>query len=138
MHLRQMSQNPQAQVLPVSAQIQVREAIIDLEVARSPQAQALGLMYRQSLPDNRGMLFPFDPPQQVRFWMKNVPIPLDMVFLQAGTVKAIASQVPPCRHSPCPTYGPDIPVDQVLELRGGRAEELGLKVGDRLVIHYLN
>jgi len=90
----------------------------------------MGLMYRPALPDDRGMLFPMLPPRPVAFWMKNVPVALDMVFLYQGRVIAIVPQVPGCRVDPCPNYGPPGKVDQVLELRSGRAAEVGLKVGD--------
>jgi uncharacterized protein len=126
------------QMLPISAQAEMAGQRIMLEVARTPQQQAMGLMYRTSLADNRGMLFAFNPPQPVNFWMKNTLIPLDMVFLRNGEVKAIAANVPPCTATPCPTYGADVPIDQVIELRGGRAAEIGLKVGDRVSIKFLN
>lgn len=126
------------QSLPVSAQATIGERLIGLEVARTRQQQATGLMGRTSLADDRGMLFEFKPPQSVSFWMKNVRIPLDMVFLKNGRVEAIASSVPPCSAEPCPTYGPDgTTIDQVIELRGGRAAELGLKVGETVKIRYL-
>ncbi|HEY9833393.1 MAG TPA: DUF192 domain-containing protein, partial [Stenomitos sp.] len=70
------------QMLPISAQAAIRGQRILLEVARTRQQQQMGLMYRTSLADNRGMLFPFDPPQPVSFWMKNTKIPLDMIFLR--------------------------------------------------------
>lgn len=126
------------QMLPISAQAEMAGQRIMLEVARTPQQQAMGLMYRTSLADDRGMLFPFDPPQPVSFWMKNTLIPLDMVFLHKGEVKAIAANVPPCTTTPCPSYGPGVLIDQVIELRGGRAVEIGLKVGDRVSIKVLN
>lgn len=131
-------QTSQGQQLPISAKTNIAGKPIDLEVARTPQQQATGLMYRTSLADDRGMLFPFDPPQPVRFWMKNVAIDLDMIFLRDGEVKAIEANVPPCTTLPCSTYGPsDTLVDQVIELRGGRASELGIKVGDRIAIQFL-
>jgi hypothetical protein len=111
---------------------------ISLEVARTSQEQAMGLMYRTSLAPDRGMLFSFNPPQPVNFWMKNTLIPLDMIFLRNGEIQAIAPNVPPCTTTPCPTYGPQVPIDQVIELRGGRAAELSLKVGDRVNIKFLD
>ena len=125
------------QKLPISAQAIVGGRTIKLEVARTQQQQATGLMYRNNLADDRGMLFPFEPPQSVRFWMKNVRIPLDMIFLQDGEVKAIAASAPPCTTDNCPTYGPGTAVNQVIEMRGGRAAELGLKVGDKVEIKFL-
>lgn len=127
-----------SQMLPISAQTQIKGQQIALEVARTSQQQAIGLMNRTALDPNRGMLFPFDPPQPVNFWMKNTLIPLDMVFLRDGIVKAIATDVPPCTTMPCPSYGPEVPIDQVIELRGGRATELGLTVGDRVTIKFLD
>lgn len=127
----------QGQMLPVSATAKFADTSIELEVTRTPEEQAMGLMYRTSLPDNRGMLFQFDPPRPVNFWMKNVKIPLDMVFLRAGVVTAIEANVPPCRSDPCPTYGPNTPIDQVIELRGGRAAQLRLRVGQRVEVRFL-
>ncbi len=126
------------QTLPVSAQIRLRERTIELEVARTPQQQEIGLMNRTTLAEDHGMLFPFEPPQPVRFWMKNTLIPLDMVFLRNGVVKAITASVPPCTTESCTTYGPATAINQVIELRGGRAAELGLKVGDQVRIQFLS
>ena len=125
------------QSLPISAEAAIGNQIVKLEVAFTPEQQRLGLMYRQQLQDDRGMLFPFNPPREVSFWMKNVSLHLDMIFLREGVVKAIADDVPPCNSVPCPTYGPEEPVDQVIELRGGRADQLGLKVGDRVEVRFL-
>lgn len=132
-------QSDRAQQLPISAQTTLAEQLIQLEVARTPQEQALGLMYRTSLADDRGMLFPFDPPRPVSFWMKNVAIHLDMIFIRDGEIVAIAENVPPCITPECPTYGPSqVPVEYVIELRGGRANQLGLAVGDRVDIEFLD
>lgn len=135
-HLVSSSNLPQK--LPITAKTEISQEVINLEVASTPEQQALGLMFRESLPDDRGMLFIFDRPQVARFWMKNVEISLDMIFLYKGEVKAIAANVPPCFDDPCPTYGPEGLVDRVIELRGGRAEELNLNIGDRLLIEFLN
>lgn len=126
------------QILPISAQAIISGRKIELEVAQTQEQQATGLMYRTTLPDNRGMLFSFDSPQPVRFWMKNVRIPLDMIFLKDGEVKAIAASAPPCTAEPCSTYGSGTAVNQVIELRGGRAAELGLKVNDEVKIKFLD
>ncbi|MEG4801421.1 DUF192 domain-containing protein [Microcoleus sp. ARI1-B5] len=120
------------QLLPVSVNTTVGDRALGLEVAKTPQEQAIGLMFRTELPDDRGMLFPIAPARNVRFWMKNVLIELDMVFLREGVVQAIIPNVPPCLSDTCPNYGPDVPVDGVIELKGGRAAQLGIKVGDRI------
>lgn len=128
------------QMLPIRATAIVGGEVIQLEVTETPEQQALGLMFRDRLPDDRGMLFSFDPPRPVGFWMKNVRISLDMIFLRGGEVRYIAANVPPCyKPAPqCPAYGPPDAIDRVIELRGGRAEELGVKVGDRVTIEFLD
>lgn len=107
-------------------------------MAQTPEQQAKGLMYRLSLEKNRGMLFPFAQPLMARFWMKNVSIPLDMIFLKDGIVKAVLLNVPPCAVDPCPVYGPNTMVNQVIELAGGRAKELGVKEGDKIKIESIS
>ena len=125
-----------AQELPIRAEVEMGGQTIALEVAETQQQQAIGLMYREELPADRGMLFPMDPPRVPRFWMKNVEMTLDMIFVRNGTIRAIAYQVPPCEEDPCPTYSPNVVIDQVIELRGGRAKELGLEMGDSIAVQY--
>jgi uncharacterized membrane protein (UPF0127 family) len=136
--LEQQLAQQQPQFLAAIATTTLGGETVELEVTQTPQEQALGLMFRdrESLPDNRGMLFSFTPARQVNFWMLNVKIPLDMVFLHEGEIVAILDSVPICEEMPCPTYGPDALVDQVIELRGGRARELGLQNGDRVAIEF--
>jgi hypothetical protein len=134
----QSNQSNPWQTLPITAQANINGQIIQLEVAETPEQQEMGLMHRPPLPDDRGMLFPFEPPRPVYFWMKNTPSPLDIVFLLNGEVKAIAVNATPCTSDPCPVYPSNSAVNQVIELRSGRAEELGLKVGDRVVIQPLS
>ncbi len=124
------------QKLPVSARLLINRQAIWLEVARTPTEQSTGLMYRTDLEPNRGMLFVFTPPRPVKFWMKNTLIPLDMLFMSNGVVKYIGTEILPCEGDPCPSYGPEpnMDIDRVIELRGGRAAELKIKVGDRLNI----
>ena len=127
--------NGPGQILPTTGTAEIKGQRFDLEIAATPQQQQLGLMFRSELPDNRGMLFPFPSPRRANFWMKNVPVPLDMIFLRAGKVIFIAAQVPPCGADPCPSYGPGNQlVDTVLELRSGRAAELELAPGDTVTL----
>ena len=100
-----------------------------VEVARTPEQQALGLMNRQSLAPDRGMLFPYEAPQPASFWMRNTLIPLDMVFIRAdGAISSIVTAVP---HDEVPVASNE-PVAAVLEIPGGRAAELGIREGDRV------
>jgi uncharacterized membrane protein (UPF0127 family) len=130
---------PLGQQLPITAVVELGGQPISLEVAQTPEEQALGLMYRPALAPDRGMLFPISPPRPVSFWMKNVSVALDMVFVYRGKIQALASQVSPCLADPCPTYGPQGQlVDQVIELAAGRAAELGLQVGDGVTVRPLD
>ena len=128
----------QGQTLPVTATAEIGGKIIQLEVAQTPEQQAIGLMFRESLGDNQGMLFPFEYERNARFWMKNVPIALDMIFLNGDRIVGIEANVPGCNSTPCPIYGPKALVDGVIELRGGRAEELGIKVNNKILIKVLD
>ena len=101
-----------------------------VELARSPAQQEQGMMFRQSLGDREGMLFPFEPPRPASFWMKNTLIPLDMIFIRPdGTIARIAANAVP--HSLEPVQVGE-PLAAVLELRGGRSAELGIREGDRV------
>jgi uncharacterized protein len=124
------------QNLPITAQLLVGNRKISLEVAKTSQEQTIGLMSRTSMPNDRGMLFPFNPPAPTQFWMKNTLISLDMLFIREGKIQNIQTNVPPCKADPCPSYGPpnSVLIDNVLELNGGQAKILGLKVGDRINI----
>jgi uncharacterized membrane protein (UPF0127 family) len=101
-----------------------------VEVARTPEEQDRGLMFRQSLAPDRGMLFPFDPPRMAGFWMKNTLIPLDMIFIKAdGSIANIAENTVPLSLDPVVSSEE---VAAVLEIAGGRSAELGLTAGDRV------
>ncbi|MBF2055820.1 MAG: DUF192 domain-containing protein [Cyanobacterium sp. T60_A2020_053] len=128
----------QGQILPPNARLVIDGQEILLEVAQTSDQQALGLMYREYLSPHQGMLFPFEFPRRASFWMKNVPISLDLIFLYQGKVQAMENSAPPCLQEPCPIYSPDVLVDQVLELAGGRALELGISIGDVLPIESIS
>ena len=86
-------------------------------------------MFRHSLAGDRGMIFPYDPPQEVGFWMKNTLIPLDIIYIRAnGTIARIVN-AQPMDITPLPSGEP---VALVLEIRGGRAAELGIREGDKV------
>ncbi len=98
---------------------------LDVEIADTPARQALGLMYRTSLPDRYGMLFIHSPPRESTMWMRNTYIPLDMVFIRAdGTIHRIAEMTEPHSEEVIASRGP---VSAVLEIAGGAARTLGLK-----------
>jgi uncharacterized protein len=104
--------------------------VINTEITESQEEKAMGLMFRTSLADNAGMLFFYEPPQDVTMWMRNTYIPLDMVFIRAdGIVHRIEAWTQPFSESII-SSGADVAA--CLELAGGAAERLGLKPGDRV------
>lgn len=122
---------------PAAAASRVPAGCVGLEVPRTQQQQSLGLQLRPPLPADRGMWFPFRPARIARFWMHRTPNPLDMVFVQQGRIVAIQPAATPCMQLPCPSYGPDEPVDGVLELAAGQAAHRGLRVGGELKVELL-
>jgi uncharacterized protein len=106
------------------------EQVFKVEVVREEKDRNRGLMYRKRMADNRGMLFDYDPPQDVAFWMKNTYIPLDIIFVDAtGKIITIAANTKPLSLDRIPSNGV---ARGVLEIKGGFAEKLGIKVGDRV------
>ncbi|MDX1583118.1 MAG: DUF192 domain-containing protein [Thermoanaerobaculia bacterium] len=106
---------------------------ITLEIARTDAQRARGLMFRENLPRNHGMLFIFTESERHGFWMKNTFIPLDIIWIgEDGTIAEVMPDVPPCFSDPCPTYAPSQSGRYVLELAAGEAERLGLSAGDRV------
>ena len=115
--------------MPLTIRSATGEHHFTVQVAATPEQQEHGLMFVRSLAGDQGMIFPYDPPQNVSFWMRNTLIPLDMVFIRAdGTIARIATAKPLDET----TVPAGEPVAAVLELRGGRAAELGLREGDRV------
>ena len=105
-------------------------AVYRVELARTPEEQAQGLMFRESLPVNAGMLFLFPDRGVHHFWMKNTMIPLDMIWMERdGKVLFVSADTPPCKADPCPTYGPDQPASSVLEIAGGMAKKEKVEAG---------
>ncbi len=101
-----------------------------VEVAADAISQEHGLMYRHDLAADAGMLFDFHQEARVSFWMKNTPLPLDMVFIRAdGTVSSVEPNAVPFSTASIPSGEP---VRAVLEINGGRAHDLGIKPGDRV------
>jgi uncharacterized membrane protein (UPF0127 family) len=101
-----------------------------VELAASAEAQARGLMFRTALGDNEGMIFPSAAPEVRSFWMKNTPLSLDIIFIGPdGRIANIAANTVPYSLDSVRSSGP---ASAVLELRAGRAAELGIVPGDRV------
>ena len=99
-----------------------------VELADDGLEQQRGLMFRQTVLPDEGMLFDFKVDSDRAFWMRNTLVSLDMLFIRSdGTIHRIAANTTPLSYARVPSFGP---VSAVLELAGGRAEELGIAPGD--------
>jgi len=107
-----------------------------VEIAETQEKQALGLMFRDSMPPDEGMFFIFPSEAPRSFWMKNTRIPLDIMYFDKDLkMVSISADTPPCRVSRCPSYPSAGPAMYVLELNAGTASALGVGPGDRLTIN---
>jgi len=112
-------------------------AVIQAEHMRTPQEMMRGMMFRDELKPDHGMLFSHGSPGNFPYWMYQVKIPLDIIWLNgARRIVEISAQTPPCPLGPaskCPQYGGKFESMFVVELAGGVAAKHGLKLGDLLV-----
>ncbi len=105
--------------------------VFRVEIAKTPEQQVTGLMFRNSVAADGGMLFPWDQPIESKMWMKNTLVPLDMVFIKAdGTIERIAENTVPQSLA---IISSDGPVAATLELQGGITSKLGILVGDHVI-----
>lgn len=105
-----------------------------VEIADTPDSRERGLMFRNNMPADAGMLFVFDDEEPRAFWMKNTYIPLDILYFDEGR-RLVSAQlaVPPCGDQQrCPVYPSAGPAKYVLELNAGQSKDLSLKPGDIL------
>ncbi|MEO1643245.1 MAG: DUF192 domain-containing protein [Pseudomonadota bacterium] len=122
------------QVTPLSIETDDATHVFTVEIADDQEEISFGLMERESLDADAGMLFEFNPPRDPQMFMKNTLIPLDMLFISSdGTIEMIARNTVP---GSLRTISAGIPVTAVLEINGGRAAELGIEPLDT-VIHPL-
>jgi uncharacterized membrane protein (UPF0127 family) len=108
--------------------------VLQVEVMVKDEDRAMGLMFRPSLPLDRGMLFIFDgPPGFHTIWMKNCRFPIDIVWLdEERRVVHVAERTPPCKGEPCPVYEPLRRAAYVLELNAGQARREKVVLGAAL------
>lgn len=103
---------------------------IDIEVAETDREKQYGLMFRTTLGDSEGMLFPYGRPQEITMWMRNTYISLDMIFIRGdGIVHRVATDTEPFSERIVASQGD---VTAVLEMKAGSARRLALKPGDRV------
>ncbi|CAN5331867.1 DUF192 domain-containing protein [soil metagenome] len=119
-----------AEVQPLEIVTKSGVHVFSVEIAKTDEERATGLMYRKELAEGRGMLFDFTPEQNVQMWMKNTFIPLDMIFIRSdGRILRIAENTEPQSEKIIPAGGL---AKGVLEVIGGTARKYGIQPGDRV------
>lgn len=117
-------------VVPLTVSSGEKTHRFQVEMAATPTDQARGLMFRTEMKPNEGMIFPRDQVGQASFWMKNTPLPLDIIFIGPDRkITNIAANTVPYSLQPVTSDGL---ASAVLELNAGRAAELGIEPGDRV------
>jgi len=112
-----------------------KDACFEVELAKNEEERAKGLMFRKELEENKGMLFVFEKEEIYPFWMKNTFLPLDIIWIDKNfRVVYISKNTLPCGQDPsCQSINPGKNAKYVLEIKGGMAEKIGLKTGERIV-----
>ena len=126
----QQPKNPEGPTDPAIILAGGKSIPLKVELADTPAKSEMGLMWRQSMPKDHGMIFDFRPSHEIDMWMKNCFFPQDMLFLdETGTVVAIVLDARPGSER---LISPGFPIASVLELNGGTVKELGIKTGDKV------
>lgn len=114
----------------------INNNVFQLIVTNTPKEMEIGLSETSSLPQDKGMLFLFKAPGYHAFWMKNMKIPIDIIFINKDKIVTIFSKVnPPSNSNESPIiYRPDEPSDIVLEINSGLSDKYGFKKGDKVVL----
>jgi len=113
--------------------VELKGQRFDVEIADTEPARERGLMFRESMPADHGMLFLFDDNAVRTFWMKNCRMPLDILYFdEKYKLVSVQQRVPACRSEPCPVYPSEGAAKYVLELNAGVADKLDVKPGDAI------
>ncbi len=119
--------------------VKIGNNIFDVEIARTAGQQAKGLSFRESLDKNKGMLFDFGKETTPTFWMMGMKFPLDIIWINNGKIVGINKNVPaPTPGTPetaLKLYNAPESIDKVLEINAGICDELGINVGDEVLIN---
>ena len=111
----------------------IEENCFDVEIADTLKKKEMGLMNRDYLAPEDGMLFIFENEEIHNFWMKNTLIPLDMIWINENKkIIYIEKNADPCKIEQCELFGPNEKAKYVLEINGGLTEGIGVKTGDEI------
>jgi len=112
-----------------------KDSCFKVEVVSAPKEMQNGLMFRDYLEKDRGMLFIFKREDNYPFWMKNTLIPLDMIWInQNQEIVFIKENALPCYDVSCPSIEPGQKAKYVLEINGGVSKDVDLKLGDKIIL----
>ncbi len=124
--------SPEMKPTPI---LQINSQTYFVEIADDDQERSKGLMQRNSLPQNAGMLFIFPRKERYSFYMKNMLFPIDIVWINENTVVDISENIPVAlTQTYTPLYQPKVPVDKVLEINAGEAKRVGITTGKKVEI----
>lgn len=118
-----------------SLESDAQDVRVTVELARTRREITRGLMFREKLNDDQGMLFVFNEEQPLGFWMKNTLIALDIIFISRNLeIVSTRTRVPPCERDPCPVYRSEKPAQFVVEVNAGFVEKYGISQGNQVEI----
>ena len=121
-----------SKVTPIRIFLPDGESII-ADLVSSEEDRARGLMFRDTINEDQGMLFVFESEGLYSFWMKNMNFSIDILWLdEQKRIVHVEKNVPPCKKEPCPSYATTIPAKYVLELKAGSIEKRELKLNDKI------
>jgi len=128
-----VAETPDLTAPPGGVLVRFDEATVAAEVASTSEEHQLGLMHREELDPDAGMIFLFDMPRDGGFWMKNTLLPLSIAYMRwegEGSFEVLAvMDMEPCRSDPCRSYDPGVPYDAALEVNQGWFDRHGVTKG---------
>jgi hypothetical protein len=111
--------------------VKIKDKPFLMDIAKTSEERNLGLMYKESLDSNKGMIFIYNKEKKYSFWMKNTMIPLDIIWLnKSKNVVYISKNTQPCKQNDCPSIKPNRRAIYVLEINANLSDKLGLNIGD--------
>lgn len=116
------------------SEVCIKNICYNVEIANTPEKRATGLMNRESIPANSGMLFIFEDESIQEFWMKNTLIPLDIIWIDTNSKIVDIKQAEPCTKDPCAIYTPSKEARYALEINQSQASRNNIEIGDSVTL----
>jgi uncharacterized protein len=120
-------------IRPITPKVIIHGKTFYLEVAATNDEKEKGLGYRESLEQNRGMVFPYDRKDYFPFWMKGMNFPLDFLWIDGNIIVDITKSVPVMTGNTISAVRPSKPVDKIIEFNSGFAQSNGIQIGDAVI-----